>query len=104
MEPIGRLMGIIDTYSEVMSDNDYLQACNILKKLHSIHKPVPRRRLSINEKMKMLLHKIVEVDPDMVPIFAPPYIHSQIEYAEWICSELHIDVDQLYATSGRPYI
>ena len=101
MDPVRRLMDIIDTYAEGMSNNDYLQACDILKRLHT-SRTTPRR-MPLKKKMKLVLHKIDEVDPDMVPIFAHPYTRAQLEYAEWICQELNIDVDQLYATSS-PYV
>lgn len=99
MDPVRRLMDIIDTYAESMSNNDYIQACDILKDLHA-NNVVPLRRIPLKKKMKILLHKIDEVDPDMVPIFAHPYTQSQLEYTEWICSELCIDVARLYATSS----
>lgn len=96
MEQVKCLMSIIDKYSDAMTDNDYLHACDTLKKLHTFHINIPKKCLTINRKMRVLLHKIDQVSPDMMPIFAQPYTVNQIEYAEWICRELNIDINHAY--------
>ena len=97
MEQVKRLMIIIDKYSDDMSSNDYLQACNLLHYLHIyVHTNKPKIYLNINKKMRVLLQNILRVNPDMVPIVSQPYTQSQIDHAEWICNELNIDVDRMY--------
>ena len=104
MEQVKRLMAIVDKYSDDMSNNDYLQACNLLHYLHNyVHTHRPKMSLTINKKMRILLHNIDQINPDMVPIFTTPYTHSQIEYAEWLANELNIDVDRIYAQAREQF-
>jgi hypothetical protein len=51
MKHLKRLMAIVDKYSNHMSDNDYLQACNLHNYVHT-HKP--KIYLNINKKMEQL--------------------------------------------------
>lgn len=104
MEQVKRLMVIIDKYSDNMSNNDYLQACNFLHYLHIyVQTNKPKLYLNINKKMSVLLHNIDQINPDMVPIFTTPYTHSQIEYAEWLANELNINVDRIYAQAREQF-